>query len=217
MIVIRAVVPLLVIIVLFVFLGKIGFGKISEIRSQIASARHDQAVLTEKLDILRTVAVNGVQDSNIATNSLPDSNPTLLAMSQLKTLAAGSGLLLRSLKSSSVVTSEQQLNSVLLEFNITGTKSGIETFLSDIRTFSPISVLDSAKVTQSGDILMATITVRSFWAPFPSKLPSTIEEFSDLTPDEKETLANLSALTQPSFVTLPPPSESVKQDPFLTE
>lgn len=214
MVIIRAVVPLAVIIVLFIALTQIGIGKISQVRSQISEARHNQAVLTEKLDLLRTVAVTGVQDSNTAVASLPDTSPTLSAMSQLKTLAADSNVVLRSLKSTGS-NETFDLNNVQISFNIVGTKDAIENFLTGIKTFAPITILDTVKVSQSGDSFLGNIGVRSYWAALPTKLPSSIEQFNDLTADDKLVLSNLDNLTKPAFLTLPPPSGESKQDPFV--
>jgi Tfp pilus assembly protein PilO len=212
----KAVAPLLAIIILFIILAQVGFGKISEIRSQIATARKDQAVLTEKLDLLRTVAATGVEDSNIAVNSLPEGSPSLAAMAQIKTLAANSNLILRSMKSTGVVElATTDLNNVQISFNVLGSKSDMEIFLKSIKSFAPISTIDSIKIAQSGEGFLANVTVKSFWAPLPTKLPSSIEQFTDLTPEEKQILADLSNLTQPTFVALPPPGNEFKSDPFI--
>lgn len=213
LVVIRAVFPLVAIIVLFVILSELGLSKISQIRTQIASRRHEQAVLTEKLDMLRIVAVTGVEDSNIAVNSLPDSSPSLVAMSQLKTLAAGSGVVLRSLKSISSVESAD-INIVDIDFSLIGGKANIKSFLSNVNTFAPISYLDAVKISQSGDSFLGTVSVKSFWAPLPTKLPTTIEEFQDLTVEDKEILSQLSQLTQPTFLSLPPAEAAGRNDPF---
>ncbi len=214
LIIIKSIVPLVIIVVLFVILANLGFGKIAEIRAQIGTARHDQGVLTEKLDLLRTVAVTGVEDANVATNSLPDTSPALAAMSQLKTLAANSNLVLRSLKATGSSGGVEDVSSIQISFNIVGAKSDIENFLTNISTFAPITRLDTVKISEAGGTSQGDIAVKSFWAPLPTKLPATIEEFQDLTPEDRQTLSSLSTLTPPALMSLPPPSGEVKQDPF---
>lgn len=215
MVVIRAFLPLVFIIILFVSLTQIGFAKISEIRSKITTAKHDKAVLTEKLDLLRTVASTGVQDSNVVTNALPDSAPALAVMSQLKKLAAESNLVLKALKSSGGATeTEADFYTMQLSFNLLGSKSDIAGFVGQLPSLAPITSLESVKISQAGAGFISTVTIKSFWAPFPEKLPSSIEEFKDLTPEDKTLLSELSNLKQPSYISLPPPNLEGTDDPF---
>jgi hypothetical protein len=213
MVVVRAIVPLIVIIGLFTILINLGMSKISEIRAQIDESKKEQAVLTEKLEMLRTIAVTGVEDSNVAINGLPDTSPSLLAMAQLKTLAAGSNVVLRSLKSVSS-TETEDLNSIETGFGVIGGKMEIENFLKQVNTFAPISFLSSVKLAQSGDAYLGNVSVITYWAPLPTKLPATIGEFKDLTPEDRETLSDLSSLNQPTFLNLPPADLKGRDDPF---
>lgn len=216
LVIVKAVLPLIVIITLFIILAKIGFGKITEIRGQITEARKDQAVLTEKLDLLRTVAVTGAEDSNIAVNSLPDGSPSLAAIAQIKTLAANSNLILRSVKSTAAIgSSTNDLNDVQITFDVLGSKADIENFLVAIDKFAPISLLHSVKITQTTGVFTADVTVKSFWASLPTKLPSSVEQFTELTVEEKQILADLTNLAQPVFIALPPPGSEFKLDPFI--
>lgn len=213
LVVIRAIVPLIIIIVLFTLLSQLGLSKIAQIRMQVADARQDQSVLTEKLEMLRSISVTGVEDSNVAVNGLPDTSPSLVAMSQLKTLAASNGVVLRALKSTASPDTTD-INSVGIDFSVLGGKTNIESFLASINTFAPISTLDTVKLSQSGDSFLGSVTVKTYWAPLPTKLPSTIEEFQDLTPEDKNTLSALSQLTQPTFLNLPPATTGGRDDPF---
>jgi len=215
-IIIKSIVPLVIIVILFVILGQIGFGKISAIRTQISGAESDQSVLTQKLNLLRTVSVSGAQNSNIATNSLPDSNASLSVISQLKTLAVNSGLIVTSIKSGTVDSDTDNINDMDIDIGVTGNSiNQIESFLSGISTFAPITTLDSVKLSGSTGLISGDIFAKSYWSPFPTELPATIEEFSDLTPQDKQTLQNLSNLTQPIFLSLPPANTTnVKANPF---
>lgn len=210
--VIKAILPLVVILTLFVILGQIGFAKISDIREKISAADHDQLILTQKLDMLKTVSQTGVHDANVVTNTLPDNNPSLVVVSQLKNI--GGNLQIDSIKSAAGPSEANDLNTVQISFTVRGDRDGIESFLNSINTFAPLSILNKVKLAQSGGNFSADVTVISYWSPLPTKLPDTIEDFGDITAEDKQTLANISALAQPQFVSLPPADSNGKTDPF---
>lgn len=213
-IIIKAIIPLIVVVVLFFFLGGIGFTKISEVQGQISKAKSDQLMLTQKLDLLRTVSVDGVKDSNVVTNSLPDSSPALLVTSQLRNLAAGSGLILSSIKSQ-IDLGDTDLKSVTVSFNISGEKSVVQSFLSNISTIAPITILNKVKIVELNGVYSGEIVVNSFWSDLPTQLPVAIDEFQDLTEVDKQMLTIVSGLTQPIFINLPPADGSGKENPFV--
>lgn len=213
--IIKALLPLFVVIILFLFLGRIGFTKITEIRSEIANAQSDQAVLTEKLELLRTISVTGVHDSNTATNALPDANPSLLVIYQLRNLAANDGLVLTGIRSKINQSDGSDLNSISVSFNIAGEKTKVEPFLLKVATIAPVSLLSKIKVSEAGGIVSGDVTVQSFWSALPTQLPATIEGFQELTEADKQTLSVVDSLTQPTFMELPPAESSGKPNPFV--
>jgi Tfp pilus assembly protein PilO len=214
-IVIKAALPLLVIIILFVLVGNFGFAQISQLQVQIENARKDQTVLSQKLDILRGVAGSGTASSNFVAAALPDSNPVILVISQIQLLAGTEGLTLSELKSGSpAVDAATGLSTVSVFFDITGSRAQIQSFLESIDSFAPITIVDKVKISEaSPGVALASITVKSFWSPFPTKVPAVTTAINDLTPSEKETLQGVSNLTQPLFSQIQP-SQAGKADPF---
>ena len=213
-IVIKAILPLLIVIVLFVVVGQFGFGKISQLQGQMGSAQEDQSVLNQKLDILRNVAGVGAQSSNFAVAALPDSNPALLVLSQIQILAGTQGLVLSELKSGSPSVDPTGLSTVIISFNVTGSRAQVESFIGAISSFAPITIVDKIKLSESiPGVALANISVKSFWAAFPTKIPAVTQAITDLTPAEQQTLQGLGALTQPVFVQIEA-SQSGKSDPF---
>ena len=213
LLIIKSVVPLVIILILFLILGNIGLTKIRLIRGEITDANKEKALLTEKLDILRTVAVNGVRDSNEASNSLPDNNPALAVTYQIRNMAASSGLILNSLKARADSGSDE-INAVNISFTVIGGKSVVQNFLLNIKTIAPITTLTKVKVSDLGDVYSGDVAVSSYWSALPTQLPATIEGLEELTAEDKETLAIVNGLTQPVFVELPPAQAGGKTDPF---
>lgn len=214
MLVIKAVSPLIVVIILFFFLGNIGFTKISQIQDQISQARQDQRVLEEKIDLLRNISLTGTEDSNAVTNSLPDSSPTLASVSQLKNLAAENGLILSSIKAKSDPSGSDDLKSVTITFSILGDKLSILSFLTNMQTLAPILLLNKIKIIESTGAYSGEVTVNSFWSSFPTQLPNTIDGLEDLNEADKQTLDSVNSLRQPVFYNVPASLEAGKENPF---
>ncbi len=211
----RSVGPVIFIIFLFLLLGYFALNKINQIRSQITEIKQKNAVLTEKLDLLRSVALTGVVDSNEAANSLPESNPALAVVSQLKTLASNNGLILGTLKTKSNPSDTENINSVTISFNVVGGRSEVENFLLDINNIAPITQLNKLILKETTGTVEGDVSVDSYWSALPKVLPTNIEDFQALTTEEKEVLAKVRNLTQPVLVELPPPDGgSGKEDPF---
>ncbi len=213
-IVIKAVLPFIIVIILFVTVGQFGFGRIVEIRNQIAGAQSEQKILTQKLDILENIQSSGTQFSNLAVAALSDSSPSLSVISQIKILAMKEGIVLNQMKASSPTIDPAGLSTISISFNAAGSRTQIESFINAISSFAPISIVDKIKISESAPgAALANITVKSFWAPFPTKVPAVTTAITDLTSAERETLQNLGNLTQPVFVSIQA-SQGGKADPF---
>lgn len=210
----KSILPLFVVLILFVLVGQFGFGKISDLRDQIGAAEISQGVLTQKLDILRNISVSGATQSNLATAALPDSNPLLSVMSQIKILSGSSGLSLTDLKAGSPSIDPSGLSSVTVSFNVAGSKDQIETFIKSIGSIAPLSVVEKVTIVQlDPSAAQGTINIKSFWAPFPTKVPAITQAISDLTPAEQQIMQSISNLKQPTFSSLQP-AQGGKSNPF---
>jgi len=213
LLIIKAIVPLFIIIVLFFILTNVGFSKISQVQDEISQIKKDQSVLIDKLSLLRTVSATGAEDSDTTLNSLPDNNPSLLVVSQLRNLAAKSGLIVSSVKASAD-QGGGDLKAVAVNFKIAGEKSVVNSFLLNIKTIAPITVLNKLKISEIDGIYSGEIMVNSFWSPLPTERPTTIEGFQDLTPEDNQMLTLVNSLVQPTFLNLPPADAGGRPNPF---
>jgi len=212
--IIKTLAPLVVVIVLFMIVGQFGFGKITDIRNQIEATKSDQKILTQKLDILRKIEDTGEQSSNLVVVALPDSNPSLFVVSQIKLLAGKNGLTIGGLKASSPAVGTTGLSTVNISFTLAGSRSQIESFIKGVSSFAPITIVDRIKINESGPgISMGGITLKSFWAAFPTKIPAVSQALADFTPAEQQTLQDLRSLTLPIFSQVPA-GQGGKSDPF---
>jgi hypothetical protein len=204
--------PLIAVIFLFVLVGKLGFAKISDLRSDVSKETKNKTLLTEKLAFLNEVTAESDQASFTAS-ALPAKNPSLITVSQLKTLAAGSGLFISGIKGGGQVLDNSGVSRVDINFDVDGPRELIIQFLTNIQTIAPISTVEKAKLVELGGAARASVTVRTFFATLPEKLPALTDAVDELTPDERQTLIDVLGLTQPSFVDVTP-SQGGREDPF---
>jgi Tfp pilus assembly protein PilO len=210
----RSTLPLFVVIILFVMVAKFGFGKISGLRQEIARSQKDSVILSQKLDLLRTVAETVSTGSQVAIVTLPATNPSLTVSSQLKNLAFQNSVVITNLKSGSEVQDPSGLSRVNVSFDVIGGRTQIIGFIKSIEKIAPITMVDKIKLTESSAETRANVSVKSFWAPLPTKLPALTDQISDLTPDELNTLNEISKFIQPTFTEVPASETEGKADPF---
>jgi hypothetical protein len=201
------------VIILFAVVGKFGISQVLSLRSKIESAQKSEKILTQKLALFKTFSTDAVTKANAVTSALPDSNPSIATVSQLKVLAAENGVVLSGIKAAAGLASTTGLNQANISFSLEGTRDQIFTFLTGVTTFSPITLVNNVKVTETAASVKADVSVKSFWAAFPKTIPSVTEPITDFTAAETEILANVARLTQPTFTEMLP-STDINSNPF---
>ncbi|HET7098790.1 MAG TPA: hypothetical protein VFI61_00990 [Patescibacteria group bacterium] len=212
--IIGAVLPIIIVILLFIFVGKFGITKVTDIRAKSAEAQKDQNVLTQKLSVLQSVDAAVSSGTDISISALPDSNPSLIVVSQLKILAGVNGILISNIKSGAGVVEASGLVKVDVTFDITGVRPQITAFLNSTQKLSPLMVLSRIKIVESAGETRANVVVSSFFAGLPKTLPALTDNINDLTPAEKKILTDISTLTQPLFVQIPAGETQGSANPF---
>ena len=209
-------VPVILLVVLGILSGlavRVGFSRIGAQRDEIATARKDENTLSQKESVLRGVQGTVPTFVNTVAASLPEKNPALSMISQLRVLALTNGLLLENIKIGSAVPSEG-LFYVDITFGLEGTPPQVVSYLNSIKNQAPISTVEKAKVNQSALGTRADVTVRVYYSAFPQQLPSLTEPVKELTEDEKAALNRLSALSLPAFTDLQAQPAGARENPF---
>lgn len=206
--------PLLISIFLIIAVAKIGLGKVLSLREEISQAETDKTILTEKLNTLTSLSADLQSNSQLSSYALPDKNPALSVISQLKSLGNQNLVSLSKIKSGTNTGGPASVSSVGVTFEVIGPKDGIIAFLTSLKKIAPLIQIDKIKLSQVVDQANASISVASFWAPYPTKLPEITSPISNLSADEVTTLSAISRLTPPQFVSLSPSTTAGKSDPF---
>ena len=204
---------LLVSIILFVFGAKTGIAKISEQGSTLNETRKTEGVLQQKESLLRQIETEVSSQVDVLANVLPEKNPALIMISQLKNLALVSGVTITTFKIGAQ-NDAGTVSFVDLTYDADGDLVSVISFLNTIKTLAPISTIDTAKINQHGGIASANVRIRVYFAGYPTKLPSLTEAVNALTDEEGGLLDTLSGLTLPVFTTLLPQEPTVRESPF---
>ncbi|MCX6704206.1 MAG: hypothetical protein NTZ07_02050 [Candidatus Woesebacteria bacterium] len=211
---VAAGVPLVIVIILFILVGRFGVSKVLGVQSEIKSAKNTEGILTQKLSLLQTLSTDAASKTNMVSSALPAENPSLAVISQLKALAGADGIVLSAVKSGAGPLSSSGLNEANISFTVEGARAQVFTFLANIAKIAPITIVNKISVTEAAGNVTADISVRSFWADFPKTIPSVTTPITDFTAVEKTILTNIAGLTQPSFMQVTPSQAEINPNPF---
>lgn len=204
---------LVVLIILSVLAVKIGFSRIGAQREELSAARKNESILSQKESVLSSVQGTIPTYVKTVAASLPEKNPALSMTSQLRSLALTNQLILENIKVGSSVTTGE-LSAVDISFSLEGAVPQVVSYLNSIKDMAPVSTVEKAKINQSSLGTRADVTVKVYFSPFPTKLPSLTEPVKELSQEEKGTLLKLSALSLPIFTELQAQPGTLRENPF---
>ena len=208
-----------IVVVIAILLANFLLGRIGELNSKSSVDLDQQSQLQQKLESLQKIDPTVLSESANAYLSLPDKNPAVYVISQLKKYASEYGVTLTKINISGSGSPQAELSSASVQFGIEGEYQKVVDLIDRLSQTAPIMSIDRVKITQSSLIgAEAQGTLNTYWAPFPKTLPSLTESVSNLTEDELAALEVLTSLEQPSFGELPPASSaSARANPFAVQ
>lgn len=211
------VVPIIlitVLIILSILAAKIGISKVNSQREKLAAAQRNETIFKQKQEILQEVQGEVLSLADLSTSAVPNKNPVLAVISQLKILASSRSVVLSNLQAGSKSGTEKGMSKVDIGFDVDGDFSSVLGFLQDTNKIAPISQIEKIEINQTVGVTRASTTLVSFWAPFPKKLPPLTEPAKDLSAEELSLIRSLSELTPPAFLEIIPSAPSARADPF---
>ncbi len=192
---------------------KIGLSQINNQRKILADEQSSNKILQQKEFLLRNFQTGIEEFVDASANAIPEKNPVLVMVSQLKNLSAIQGVTLTSFK---VGTESQHegISAVELSVGVEGTPSTLFNFLQTLSQVSPISLIDKVKINTVAGAATGNISIKVFFAPFPQRLPALTEPIVEFSDQENKLLEELSSLSPPLFSNLNPQSPAAREDPF---
>lgn len=205
---------LLVLIVMFYVLLKSGSGNYFKQRDLLKQSRKTENMLAEKLAYLSEIGSVIRTDVETVTTALPEKNPVLGVIAQVKGVQGESGLEVSNIR----VDSPSQMSSTragtTVKFDVVGDMEGIVGLLEKLMNILPITIINQVVITNKGSDLLAEIKATIFWQDLPTRIPPTADPVDKLSKDDLALLAHLQQMKMPGFgKTLPqPPSDRL--NPF---
>lgn len=192
----------------FIFVGLIISGLVVGVYfvNQFTTLSESQAKLTDEIAVLterKTVleSVNNITSDNTsrAQLALPIENNSLTLLSQIRTIATELGLVIKNLDLVAQPASGPTLAQSTLNFDVDGTSVSIMKFIFELKKVAPVMSVDTlSMVASSGNAgASAIVSVRSPWAPVPTKLPALSEAIVSLSPQETELSSELASYRYP--------------------
>ena len=193
---------------------KAGLAKILELRTTLAETNIKENILKEKAGVLGSLQDSFDLQANPAVASIPEKNPALFALSQLKNLAQTKGIFLANIKVGLGANELTGISPVDISFDVEGNLSQVLDFTGSIKTITPLTRVTGVEFGFIEARVRATVSVKTYWAPYPIKIPSLVDPAAPLSADEKEILLKISQLSRPSFINLLPSSPTEVPNPF---
>ena len=207
---------------IFIFIGiaiiGVGFyayGQISEQYEILKDSQSEEESLRVKHNTLSEIETSNLDASNRSVIAMPEGNPGLFMLSQLKSLAQKHALpvLDSSVQKEALFDGDLTRSKVVVTIKSDSTDP-IIAYIKEIQELAPLSTLE--RVDISGDYLdyETVVEVYVYWAPFPTNLPAFGESITHLSSNDQEVLSKISSLTVPMFTVLNPTDPSGRVDPF---
>lgn len=196
---------------------RVGLSIISSKRTVLQKLKREETVLLQKQQILQEINDTVAFLSEASVVAVPDKNPVLALISQIKNLAGAREISLENIKVGAETKADKGLSKIDLSFDVEGDLVDIIDFMLALKTIAPISIINKSQVNQVGEAARAEIDVLVFWSPFPEKIPSLTEPINKLTDKEQEQLENISSLIPPPFTEMAPAAPFQRANPFAIE
>ena len=201
------------IVVCFFATYKIGLNKLSNQKSEIKKIEKNINVLKQKQETLVKVKETLSEDMKFFSSALPDSNPALSIIYQIKNRSIENGLIINNIKSGGE-SKLKKFSKVDLSFDMEGNLINIISFIKLTQSFSPIFTIEKLELNQFGSFYKASVATRGYWAPLPKKIPAVNQPLSDFTDEEIKIITKISNLIVPNFFYGVSQESVGKENPF---
>lgn len=207
-----------IVILMYIFAGQFIYQKVMAVRDQQTLAKKEEQDLRLKVATLNDTQNTVSSFTEDVVIALPQSNPTLIAFSQIRKIAADNQISLSNVNVGAEVA-DAGVSKVIMSFDADGSITGVMSFLKALENIAPLNKLDKVKISSSAASARASVSVGFFWAPLPKQITTVTEGVSTLTPDEEAVLKSLAGLTKPEFTENVEsiPSTGNRADPFTLQ
>lgn len=200
---------------LFIFIAPQSYTQIVNKFNASKEQKSNYENLQKKLSVLQSMSPTTLEQTSKVVMVLPDKNPILAFISQMKNLAIEKNIVINDIKSST--TGDTDSGAKKLEFEVTLQGESLDSiggFLNDLTTRAPIVSLDQTTISATDLAKLATVKMSVYWAALPTTLPALTDPLPPFSSDELKTLDKMSAYTVSEFANLAPGNSSPRENPF---
>jgi hypothetical protein len=194
---------------------RVGLSRVSSQRAELQKASKNETILAQKQNVLQALEEDVLSYADTAILAVPEKNPSLIALSQLKILGESKGLLIDNIEIGNSVKDKSGGYKAIVSFEVEGAFDQVLSYLTSIKTFAPLTIIDRAEITQAGGAVRASVDAVVYWASLPTKLPALSEPVKELSASETNIITELSTLEPPLFTEVLPSAPSGRLDPFV--
>lgn len=216
------IVSFVVLIILSVVVTNVGYGKISEQKTQIEEATKKESVLRQKVQTLQNIDANVISHTDDVVFAIPDFDSGPVVLSQIKTVAQERNIVVDNLAVSQNAKEQADLHKVNVRLSVTGELTNILEFVKSLQDIAPIynvltvSIGGGANTSATvSNIVSVDISGESYWASFPKTIPDSAQ--TGLTAEQNETLQRIAVLRKPLLTQAPASAPTDRTNPFNTK
>lgn len=215
---IKSILPTIIILLVLLVVGfnliRIGWGQISKQALRLKNLRHEETVLIEKQSVLSEIQEDILAQADMALQVLPDQNPSLAIISQIKSLAFERGISLTKISSGAETEPENGFSKVDIAVEMQAIPSTIMDFIVTLKKIAPLVNVSKVNLTGSEGSTQATLTITGYWSQLPSEIASVSDPINSLTAEETDLLNEFSGRIFPTFVVNAPEAPTLRESPF---
>lgn len=209
--------PLLYVLILVIvsyFAFDTGISKIQTQKKNLKKNREIESVLSEKEQVLSDATGVITPYVNYSTLALPDYNPSLFVLSQIKEMARSENANIGDLSFSGFNTAEKGISSIKFTMDVSGERRDVIDFIRTTMLVAPIIKLDTVELNLKDERADASLLAQSYWKVLPTELGKITNPIEKLTSEEVEVLEATTQLKPPIFDDVTPSGPYVRSNPF---
>ncbi|MCS7092488.1 MAG: hypothetical protein NZM26_04000 [Patescibacteria group bacterium] len=205
-----------VILVLFVVIFSIGNKIISAEWENYKKNQQTKEILVKRKETLSNISQNAFDKSQAIAIALPDKNPILWTISQIKIyLTENPNTLIKSFVVGGEDKSLSDINALTFTVEIESKDiSSIIDLIDYMQSVSPIVKVQSLNTDSNDLVAKSKIVMSVYWSAYPAKLDNINQSIFSLNQEEIEVLNSVAELKQPVFSSLSPSVPSIRENPF---
>jgi|GEM_PF-2382256 len=206
---------LVTMLILVIVVLNIAFSRVNAQKENIAKEEKNQEILLNKRDLLTALKSESLSYADFTTTALPNGNPALIFLSQLKSVSEEHSVTIQNLTAGAETSNKTGVQLLDMSFDVEGQVLDVLRFLKTLETeIAPIATVSNARVTELAGAARAETSVFVYFSEFPTKLSALTEPITEFTNEEVDLLNTLTNLRQPAFLELEPKVEGIRINPF---